>query len=86
MSAAVPHDEEGTSGQVDLRPSGYHRKSAAAVGIQIGIAVGYPHSSYAVRSDEDMPDESEDEDEDKDFDMSKIPGVVRHTTDRFNIT
>jgi hypothetical protein len=40
MSAAVPHDEEGTSGQVDWRPSGYHRKSAAAVGIQIGIAVG----------------------------------------------
>ena len=40
MSAAAPHDEEGTSGQVDLRPSGYHRKSAAAVGIQIGIAVG----------------------------------------------
>jgi hypothetical protein len=35
-----------------------------------------------------MPDESEDEDEDedKDFDMSKIPGVVRHTTDRFYIT
>ena len=34
-----------------------------------------------------MPDESEDEDEGKDFfDMSKIPGVVRHATDRFNIT
>jgi hypothetical protein len=33
-----------------------------------------------------MPDESEDEDEDKDFDMSKIPGVVSHATDRFNIT
>ena len=46
----------------------------------------YPHSSYAVRSDEDMPDESEDEDEDKDFDMSKISGVVRHATDPFNLT
>ena len=33
-----------------------------------------------------MPDESEDEDEDKDFDMSKIPEVVRHGTDTFNIT
>ena len=33
-----------------------------------------------------MPDESEDEDADKDFDMRKIPGVVRHATDRFNIT
>ncbi len=33
-----------------------------------------------------MPDESEDEGEDNDFDMSKIPGVVRHATDRFNIT
>ena len=33
-----------------------------------------------------MPDESEDEDEDKDFDRSKIPGVVRHATDRFNLT
>jgi hypothetical protein len=33
-----------------------------------------------------MPDESEDEDEDKDFDMSKIPGVVRHATDPFNLT
>jgi hypothetical protein len=33
-----------------------------------------------------MPDESEDEDEDKDFDRSKIPGVVRHATDRFYIT
>jgi hypothetical protein len=33
-----------------------------------------------------MPDESEDEDEDKDFDMSKIPGVVRHATYRLNIT
>ena len=31
-----------------------------------------------------MPDENEDED--KDFHMSKIPGVVRHATDRFNIT
>ena len=31
-----------------------------------------------------MSDESEDED--KDFDMSTIPGVVRHATDRFNIT
>ena len=28
-----------------------------------------------------MPDESEKEDEDEDFDMSKIPGVVRHATD-----
>ena len=46
----------------------------------------YPHSSYAVRSDEDMPDESKDEDEDKEFDMRKIPAVVRHATDRFNIT
>ena len=33
-----------------------------------------------------MPDESEDEDEDKDFDMSKIPAVVRHATDRSNLT
>ena len=33
-----------------------------------------------------MPDESEKEDEDEDFDMSKIPGVVRHATDRFNLT
>ena len=35
MSAAVPHDEEGTSGQGDLRPSGYHRKSAAAVEMEM---------------------------------------------------
>ena len=33
-----------------------------------------------------MPDESEKEDEDEDFDMSKIPGVVRHATDRIYIT
>ena len=54
-------------------------------GVRLGYALQHnPHFSYAVRSDEDMPDESEDED--KDFDMSKIPGVVRYATDTFNIT
>ncbi len=33
-----------------------------------------------------MPDECEDEDEDKDFHMSKIHRVVRHATDRFDLT